>query len=65
MRLASRVVTPLGLELILQTPLAQLVAAERAVSVPTNPNLSCAYTVPEFAHGKVDPVEAGKKGGNS
>jgi hypothetical protein len=61
MRPESRAVQPLDPDLM-ATP----VAAARVVSCKIHVSMeSFTNTEPEFAHGKVDPVEAGRKGGNT
>jgi hypothetical protein len=68
MRLESRVDTPLVPDLPLMArpaaTLATLAAAPRAVCIALSVEVEEALmSHAEFAHGKVDPVEAGKKGG--
>jgi hypothetical protein len=67
MRLARREARLLDLAVIPpQAPAPAPVVVLRAVSI-TSMLLSRTYAdiVAEFAHGKVDPVEAGKKGGQT
>ena len=63
MRLEGRVVTLLELEMILRSA-PHLVAANLAVGFAIPLLNIYAYTITEFAHGKVDPHEAGKQGGS-
>lgn len=65
MRPESRVDRRLDLDLMALMALRDLAAAPRAVSLYKVFDKTFADTRTEFAHGKVDPVEAGKKGGNS
>ena len=54
-------------EAVLEDLPPALAAAPREVSKPFTLGVLIAILIKilEFAHGKVDPVEAGKKGGNS
>jgi hypothetical protein len=66
MRLESRVVPPLALDLPLTAhPAETLAALPRVVSFINILLVDGTNNDAEFAHGKVDPVEAGRKGGNT
>jgi hypothetical protein len=67
MRPESRAVQPLDPDLMAHpaAPAAPVAAARVVSSHFDISTYSFAYTIPEFAHGKVDPVEAGRKGGNT